>query len=150
MNKINMLKAVYYIYTQVPDSKFDMETYRKDKRSLGSRKCKSIGCAYGHLTTIVPKNKILFLKMLRIGKSTSIWFRGTINNTLDIDFIQSEFLASPFWKELDNTRKGFCQRVLYLLTCKKPILEVDKKAVKAYQKINVVKTYNKLKSQLEK
>lgn len=32
MNKINMLKAVYFLYNQVPKEQFDMEYYRRKFR----------------------------------------------------------------------------------------------------------------------
>lgn len=37
MNKINMLKAVYYLYTQVPKERFSMETYHRGYKNKYSQ-----------------------------------------------------------------------------------------------------------------
>ena len=148
MNKINMLKAVYYLYTQVPPERFDMREYRsKYKNKLADFSnpvCNTVGCAAGHLTSIVPKEKIIYKF-----KKKEIFFYKTLNSILSIDINQYSFLFAGNWEEEDNTLEGACQRILYLLTEKNPNLLIHERNL-AYKKINVIETYNKLKSEYEK
>lgn len=147
MNKINMLKAVYYIYTQVSDDMFDMEAYRRGTEL--TRKCNTVGCAYGHLTSIIPTHKIKRYEPPSYSSRRDIDFQDTVDSILDVSDEEGSFLSDWRWSRLDNTRNGFCQRVLYLLTVKTQSLDANMRMLKRYQKIDVVKTYNKLKAQLE-
>lgn len=114
MNKINILKAVYFLYTQVPKERFNMSHYRANyknkKYSVIKAKCKTVGCAAGHLTAIVPNEKIK-----RIITSRDIWFFDTISEVLSISERYYIFLFSDLWINFDNTVEGACQRFLYLL-----------------------------------
>jgi len=141
MNKINLLKAVYYLYTQVPAEKFDMLVYRKNS-CFTNKYCQTVGCAMGHLTAIIPKDKILRYY------NKKIIFLDTGKLALDINFNQYLFLFNGDYAYLDNSIKGACQRILYLLTSKNPNLKV--KSNHPYKKIDVLKTYNKLKKMYEK
>lgn len=141
MNKINLLKAVYYLYTQVLAEKFDMRVYRKNS-SFKPKYCQTVGCAMGHLTAIIPDDKILR------DYNKKIIFLYTGKQALDINDNQYLFLFNGYYADLDNSIKGACQRILYLLTSKRPNLEV--KSNHPYKKIDVLKTYNKLKKMYEK
>ena len=141
MNEVNLLKAVYYLYTQVPAEKFDMRVYRH-YGNFKNKYCRTVGCAMGHLTAIIPKDKILR------DNNKKIIFLYTGKQALNINDKQYLFLFKGDYADLDNSIKGACQRILYLLTSKRPNLEV--KSNHPYKKINVLKTYNKLKKIYEK
>ena len=141
MNEVNLLKAAYYLYTQVPAEIFDMQVYRMNN-SLKNKYCRTVGCAMGHLTAIIPEDKILR------DNNKRIFFLYTGKQALDINSNQYSFLFSGYYANLDNSIKGACQRILYLLTSKRPNLDV--KSNHPYKKINVLKTYNKLKKIYEK
>lgn len=145
MNKINMLKAVYFLYTQVPEEQFDMEHYRNvyKNKLVDNRNpiCETIGCAAGWLTAIVPLNKIL-----RYSDKT-IDYSNTIASILDINISEFWFLFRGLWQGYDNTIEGACKRFLYLLITDK--LDLKVKFNHPYHKIDIVSTYNKLKAQYE-
>ena len=115
MNKINMLKAVYYLYTQVPSERFDMAVYRSEYKNIledcSNPVCNTVGCAAGHLTAIVPKKKIIY----KYSKKEINFYQSFIS-ILSIDLYKYTFLFGGDWKADDNTLEGACQRILYLLT----------------------------------
>lgn len=141
MNKINMLKAVYFLYTQVPEERFDMQHYRKYYKNENPDNrnpiCTTVGCAAGWLTAIIPKEKIIR------GFHKSILFDDTLRFVLNITHMQNVFLFAGNWSFSDNTLEGACKRFLYLLITENPDLEI--KTDHPYHQIDIVSTYNKLK-----
>lgn len=146
MHKINILKAVYFLYTQVPEEQFDMKLYRtfyKDKIEDNTNPiCNTVGCAAGWLTAIVPESKIF-----RFDDKT-IDYKDTMESILDITCPETWFLFSGEWIDHDNTLQGACKRFLYLLITKNPDLGI--KRDHPYREINIISTYNELKSKYEK
>lgn len=121
MNKINMLKAMYFLYTQVLEERFSMKYYRKwykdEKPDNTNPICETIGCAAGWLTAIVPLHKIIH------DDDKTIDYYETMRSLLDITKPKAWFLFRGGWASYDNTLQGACKRFLYLLITKKSELE---------------------------
>lgn len=139
MNKVNLLKAVYFLYTQVPEAKFDMELHREGDQTLAT--CNTSGSMGGWLTSIIPQKHIVR------EENNDIDFAPTIISILNLSDDEYLFLDSQDWIHEDNSLKGCCQRILYLLTSKKPNLGIF--TPHPYQQIDVLKTYNLLKNKYE-
>lgn len=151
MNKINMLKSVYFLYTQVPKEQFHMAWWRnnyKDKKAdFKNPICNTSACVGGWLTSIVPEKKILTILDGTILDGT-IDFSNTIRSMLGLSDKQMQFLTAMRWHNIDNTLEGACKRFLYLLETKDPYYGIT--SIHPYTKIDIVSTYNRLKAKYEK
>ena len=113
--KKNLVRAIWYILCVVRDKDFNMRSYRQNGQCTDSV-CKSVGCAAGHLTTIIPEHLI-------IRYICNIDFQDTIQPLLGLSYYEFSYLFSGRWYPVDNTRLGFAYRAFKLLAGYKVELE---------------------------
>jgi len=119
MNRENLVKLAKYILSGVTDNQFNMGKYRRDiygfsKDFVSINDCGTVGCALGWSpfvpgleaveTEFNPRNcALIFYKyssrVFEINDGELCWY----------------FLFDSGWSTIDNTRKGFVKRVLYLI-----------------------------------
>lgn len=110
MNRHNLQRMADFLKT-VPQEKFNMEYFRKENSDLGSKDCKSVGCAIGWCTVLddeenIPRDvdgDIIFDKW-------SEKFTG-----LDPELEEWDWCFSLIWSEVDNTPIGASKRIQWLL-----------------------------------
>ena len=111
MNKKNLIKAVE-LFMQIPQDRFDMLSYRRPYKNIivnnKNKFCETVGCGAGHLTAIIPDTQIVL-------KRRSIDYLKTSLIYLDLCLDEWRFLFEAEWTKIDNTPRGLCQRIIYLL-----------------------------------
>lgn len=106
MNTENLLKAAAYIRT-IPQSKFDMGTYRQD--GTITHECNSVGCAVGHCSVLDTSEH--FHSIVKGYFTWNLWatdFFGLTDN-------EWTWCFTGCWDRTDNTPEGAALRMEWLI-----------------------------------
>jgi hypothetical protein len=112
----NLEKMAQYV-ENLPQSVFDMSSFRLGDPIPISHECKTVGCIIGHCT-ILDLNPLPVDNLFGINYPTINFYRWCFNFTgihQSDDVDEFLFLFGSDWDKIDNTPKGAAQRIRYFL-----------------------------------
>lgn len=109
MNNENLVWMVGYLET-IPQSNFSLLYFRRGQDY--DLKCDSVGCAIGHCVVLdenknVPRNRMGNIMYAKWSEK----FTG-----IDANSSMWDWCFSSIWVTTDNTVKGVCDRIMWLIS----------------------------------